>query len=56
MNDVMLQCPQCECIHYTTEEYLQTYGDAALFCGCGEKMHRVELEVLTLDDPSIQHC
>lgn len=35
---IKLKCPKCKFRHTVTEEYLQMYGEAALVCGCGEKM------------------
>jgi hypothetical protein len=51
-----LQCsnPACSFQRPTTEEYLKTYGDAALICGCGETMARAPMPELNLDNTTIQ--
>ena len=51
-----LQCsnPACSFKRPTTEEYLKTYGDAALICGCGEAMTRAPMPELNLDNTTIQ--
>lgn len=53
-----LKCtnPTCSFERPTTEEYISTYGDAALTCGCGATMERIPMPNLNLDDTTIQLC
>lgn len=56
MNKITLQCPSCPTPQTTTESYLKTYGEAALICGCGEKMVVLPPPESPLENENIQHC